>query len=222
MNLGITTLRVKEKGNQWPKWGKSSSSYVWMWELDHKECWVLKNWCFQTAVLEKTLESPLDCKEIKPFNPKGYQPWIFIGRTDAEAEAPILWPPDTKNPLTGKDPDAEKDWGQKEKGVTEDEMAGWHHQLKSLSKLLEVVKDREAWRAAVHEVAKNQTGLSDWTTATTNKENISPHSWAATSLSKTCRFQNECCWVSNEKLARWHGPAYLWWKQNKENNHRFL
>ena len=88
-----------------------SSGHVWMWELDHKEGWAPKNWCFWTVVLEKTLETPLDCKEIKPVNPKGNQPWIFTGRTDAEAEAIILWPPDEKSPLTGKDPDAEKDWG---------------------------------------------------------------------------------------------------------------
>ena len=97
-----------------------SSSHVWMWELDHKESWGLKNWCFWTVVLEKTLESPLDCKEIQPVNPKGNQSWIFIGRTDAEAEAPILWPPDAKNWLTGKDPDAGKDWKPEEKGTTED------------------------------------------------------------------------------------------------------
>ena len=94
-----------------------------MWELDHTEGWALKNWCFCTVVLEKTLESPLDCKEIKPVNSKGNQSWIFTGGTDAEAEAPILWPPDAKNWLTGKDPDAEKDWRQ-EKGMTEEEMVG--------------------------------------------------------------------------------------------------
>ena len=107
-----------------------SSSHVWMWELDRKESWGLKNWCFWTVVLEKTLESPLDCKEIKPVHPKGNQSWIFIGRTDAEAGAPILWPPDAKMWLIGKDPDAGKDWRQKEKGMTEVEMVGWHHQLK--------------------------------------------------------------------------------------------
>ena len=106
-----------------------SSSHVWMWELDYKECWALKNWCFWTVVLEKTLESSLDCKEIQPVHPKGNQSWIFIGRTDAEAEAPILWPPDAKNWLIGKDPDAGKDWRREEKGTTEDEMDGWHHQL---------------------------------------------------------------------------------------------
>ena len=98
-------------------------------KLDHKESWVPKNWCFWTVVLEKILESPLDCKEIKLVNPKGNQSWIFIGRTEAEAETPILWPPDAKNWLIGKDPDAGKDWGQEEKGATEDEMVGWNHRL---------------------------------------------------------------------------------------------
>ena len=106
-----------------------SSSHVWMWELDYKESWAQNNWCFWTVVLEKTLESPLDCKEIQPVHPKGDQFWVFIGRTDAEAETPILWPPDMKSWLTGKDPDAGKDWGQEEKGTTEDEMVGWHHWL---------------------------------------------------------------------------------------------
>ena len=106
-----------------------SSSHVWMWNLNHKEGWVLKNWCFWTMMLEKTLESPLDSKEIKPVNPKGDKPWIFIGRTDAEAETPILRPPDTKSQFIGKDPYAGKDWGLEERGVTEDEMVGWHHQL---------------------------------------------------------------------------------------------
>ena len=100
-----------------------------MWELDYKESWVPKNWCFWTVVLEKTLESPLDCKEIKLVNPKGNQSWIFIGRTDAEGEAPILWPPDMKIWLIGKDPGPGKDWRQEEKGMTEDAMVGWHHQL---------------------------------------------------------------------------------------------
>ena len=106
-----------------------SSSHVWMWELNHKESWAPKNWCFWTVVLEKTLESPLDCKEIKPVYPKGNRSWIFIGRIDAEAEAPILWPPDVKNGLIGKDPDAGKDWRQEEKEMTEDEMVGCHHWL---------------------------------------------------------------------------------------------
>ena len=99
-----------------------------LWELDYKESWALKNWCFWTAVLEKTLESPLDCKEIQQFNPKGNQSWVFLGRTDCKAETSILWPPDVKNWLIGKDPDAEKDWRQ-EKGTTGDKMIGWHHWL---------------------------------------------------------------------------------------------
>ena len=102
-----------------------------MWELDHKESWARKNWCFWTVVLEKTLESPLDCKEIQPVHPKGNQSWIFIGKTDAEAEteAPILWPSDTKTWLIGKDPDSGKDWKQEENGVIEEQTVGWHHWL---------------------------------------------------------------------------------------------
>ena len=105
-----------------------SSSHIWMWELDYKESWVPKNWCFWTVVLKKTLESPLHCKEIQPVHPKGNQSWIFIGRTVAEAETPILWPPDVKNWLTGKDPDAGKDWRQEEKGTT-----GWDSWMASLT-----------------------------------------------------------------------------------------
>ena len=106
-----------------------SNGHVWMWELDYKESWALKNWCFWTVVLEKTPESPLNCKEIQPVHPKGDQSWVFIGRTDAEAETPTLWPPDAKSWLIRKDPDAWKDWGREEKGMTEDEMVGWHHRL---------------------------------------------------------------------------------------------
>ena len=103
-----------------------SSNHVWIWELDYKGSWAPKNWCFWTVVL-KTLESPLDSKQIQPVNPKGNQSWIVIGRTDAAAEAPILWPPDAKNWLLGKDPHSGKDWRQEEKGMTEDDMVGWHH-----------------------------------------------------------------------------------------------
>ena len=106
-----------------------SSSHVQMWDLDHKEGWVPKNRCFWTVVLEKTLESPLDCKEIKPVDPEGDQPWLFTGRTDAEAEAPILWSSDMKGQLIGKNLEPGKDWRQEEKGVLEDEMVGWHHWL---------------------------------------------------------------------------------------------
>ena len=106
-----------------------SISHVWMWELDYKETWALQNWCFWAVVLEKTLESPLDCKEIQLVSPKGNQSWIFIGRTDIEAEAPILWQTHAKSWLIGKDPDAGKDWRQEEKGTIDDEMVGWHHWL---------------------------------------------------------------------------------------------
>ena len=144
-----------------------SSSHVWMLELDHKEGWVLQNWCFWIVVLEKTLECPLDYKEIKPVNPKGNRSWIFIGRTNVEA--PILWPFDVKNQLTGKDPDSGKDWRQEENGAREDEKVSITDSMyMNLSKLQEIVKDREAWCAAVHGVPKSQTWLRDWTIATTS------------------------------------------------------
>ena len=124
---------VKSRVHYFANNGPSSQSYgfsrfhVWMWELDYKEIWALKNQCFWTVALEKTLESPLDCKEIIPVSPKGNQSWIFIGRTDTEAEALILWATDVRNWLTEEDPDTGKEWRQEEKGTTEDEMAGWHH-----------------------------------------------------------------------------------------------
>ena len=132
-----------------------------MWELDYKESWAPKNWCFWTVVLEKTLKSPLDCKENQPVHPKGDQSWVFIGRTDVEAEILILWPPDAKSWLTWKDPVAGKDWGQEEKGTTEDEMVGWHHTMDmGLGGLQELVMDRRAWCAGV---AKSRTRLSEGT-----------------------------------------------------------
>ena len=149
-----------------------------MWELHYEESWVPKNWCFWSVVLEKTLESPLDCKEIQPVHPKGNWSWIFFGRTDAEAETPILWPPDAKSWLIWKDLDAGKDWRQ-EKGTTEDEMVGWHHQLNGheFGKLQELVMDREAWRVEVHGVARGWTQLSDWTELTEAKDK-GFHPWA--------------------------------------------
>ena len=141
-----------------------SSSHVWMWELEYKESWALKNWCLWTAALEKTLESPLDCKEFKPVHPKGNQSWILTGRTKAGAETPILWPPDADSWLIGKHPDAGKDWRQGEEEMTEDKLVGWHHRL-------DVHEFEEApgvgeWQGSLvlqSMVTRRQTQLSEWT-----------------------------------------------------------
>ena len=149
-----------------------STRRVWMWGLDHGARWAPKSWCFQIMVLKKTLECPLGSKEIKAVNPKGNQPWTFTGRTGTETEGPILWQTDAKTRLTGKDPDAGKDWRQEEKGVTEDERVGWHHRLNGheFEETPGDSEDREAWGAAVHGVSKDWTRPSDWTELTENMD----------------------------------------------------
>ena len=156
------------------RYGCESWQYIFL--SFYKESWVLKNWCFWTVVLEKTLESPLDCKEIQPVHPKGNQSWIFTARTDVEAETLILWPPDAKNWVIWKDPDARKDWRLEKKWTTEDDMVGWHHRLNGheLEKLQELMMDREAWHAAAHGVAESRTQLNDWTKLNLIKETHYP------------------------------------------------
>ena len=145
-------------------------SHVWMWQLDCEESWAPKNWCFWTVVLKKTVKSPFNRKEIQPVHPKGDQSWVFTGRIAIEAETPILWPPNVKNWLIRKDPDAGKDWGKEEKGMTEDGMVGWRHQLDGheFEQALGVDDGQEAWHAAVHGVIKSQAWLSEWTELNNN------------------------------------------------------
>ena len=151
-----------------------SSSHVWMWELDYKGSWALKNWCFWTVMLEKTLESLLDCREIQPVHPKGNQSWIFIGRTAAEAETPILWPPDGKSWLILKDPDAGKDWRQEEKRMTENEMVGWHHWLNGHEcELTPGVGDRQGDLVCCSPWDHKESNTTEWLNWTENSYGIS-------------------------------------------------
>ena len=209
----ITNLdSILESRHYFANKGPSSQSFgfcschVWMWELDHRESWALKDWCFWTVVLEKPRESPLDYK-IQPVHPKGNQSWIFIGRTDAEAETPILWPPDAKNWLIGKDLDAGKDWKWEEKGKTEDEMVGWHHRLNGHELLQELVMDREAWCAAVYGVTMSQTWLRDWTEKT--NINIQP----IYDRNSRIRWTEEKKQLKNWKLIK---KTLIPWKTNKQ------
>ena len=169
INTSFTKNSRFDGGGVWYKGPYSqsygfSSSYVQMWELDHKEGWMPKNRCFQKVVLEKTLESPLDSKQIKLVNPKENQPWIYIGKTDPETETPILWPSDAKSRLTGKDLDAGEDWRQ-EKGVTEGKMVGWHHRLigHESEQTLGHSEGWGVWNVAVHRGTNSLTWLSYWT-----------------------------------------------------------
>ena len=163
-------MHIKKQRHYFTNQGPSSQGYgfssghVWIWELDCEESWVSKNWCFWAVVLEKTFESPSDCKEIQPVHPKGDQSCVFIERIGVEAEIPILWPPDAKSWLIWKNTDAGKAWGQEEKGTTEDEMVGCCHWLDGRESqwTLGVGDGQEAWCAAIHVVTKSQTGLSYW------------------------------------------------------------
>ena len=187
-----------------------SSSHVWMWELDHKDSWTPKNQCFWTVVLKKTLESPLDSKEIKLVHPKGNQSWMFIGRTDAEAEAPILRPPDAKILLIGKDPDAGKDWRQEEMGMTEDEMVGWHDWL--YRDEFEVSSGSWCWtgKPGVLQSMESQTVVHDWAAELNWLQCSEPHKmpeakvgWSSWNYKRT----KICLKLITAKVGWWHSGA---------------
>ena len=186
-----------------------SSSHIWKWELDHKESWVSKNWCLRTVVLEKTLESPLDCKEIQPVNAKGNQPWIFIGRTDAEA--PIFWPPGAKSRLFGKETDPGKDWGPQGEGVIEDEMVGWHHRLNGLD-FEQTLGDREGQgnvACCSPWVAKCRTWPNYWTRTTSRVFlNLTEYNIQSTNPSQL-GYTGRSWWYCFSSLYPWHWPT-IW------------
>ena len=171
-----------------------------LWEWDHEGGWAPENWCFWTVVLKKTVESPLDCKKIQPVHPKGDQSWVFIGRTDVEAETPILWPPHEKSWLIGKDPNAGKDWGQEEKGTTEDEMAGWHHQ----TQWTWVWVDSRSWwwtgRPDVLRFMGSQRVGHNWTDWLTIF--LTLVSFTAQSQALTCSFRIYWGWIWGEEIIR--------------------
>ena len=187
-----------------------SSSHAQMWKLDHKEDWVPKKWCFWIVVLEKTLESPLGSTEIKSVNPKGSQASVFIGRTDAEAEASILWPPDAKSQLIGKDPDAGKDWGQEEKGTTEGEMVGWHHLINGCEfEQIPGGSEGQGSRACCSPmVSKSQTWLSNWTT--TILLATPPLNIVINLLSKSCYIETLRFWGQEPSVSPfgWQSNSY--------------
>ena len=190
----LSRHHIKKQTHYFADKGPSSQSYgfpssrVWIWKLNYKESWAPKNWCSWTAVLEKTLESPLDSKKIKPVNPKGKQPWIFIKRTEAEAKTPVLCPLDGKSWLIGKDPDVEKDWKQEEKRTTEDEMVGWHHQLDrhEFQQSPGVGEGQGSLVCCSPRGLKESTQLSDWTRTTTVTlawyPELIPSSWGRESV----------------------------------------
>ena len=194
-----------------------------MWELDYKESWVVKNWCFWTVVLEKTLESPLDCKEIQPVHPKGDQSWIFIERPDAEAETPILWPPDVKKWLIGKDSDAGKDWRQEEKGTMENKMVGWHHRLDGPEfEQAPGVGDGQGSLACCSPWGHKELDMTEWLNWTEATLMCMPSKWSfktsstdpfPTDLqvpdSPAQKLQGPPVWTSNHLVSQSLGPSHL-------------